>query len=211
MQDVFPTDADAASEAVSEQTVQQQSKNTDAILEVSEPPSPNANEEDPMEDDGPSVIANMLRKSPPESASEGDSTVDPDDNGDDEDTETVQVGPARRKSSVRSERRSFSENTPLLGRRTSRTEARNGNDLEEQKPKARKAWLQNVIQGTHDVKDRVAHTVVVAADPRRWDRKQIWQNAVLTPASCLPAVAVGLLLNILDALSYGKQRWIVGL
>jgi SulP family sulfate permease len=79
--------------------------------------------------------------------------------------------------------------------------------LEEQKPKAGKAWLQSVVQGTHEVKDRVANTVVVAVDPRRWDRKLIWQNAVLTPASCLPSVAVGLLLNILDALSYGKNSF----
>jgi SulP family sulfate permease len=77
--------------------------------------------------------------------------------------------------------------------------------LEEQKPRARRAWLQGVVQGTHEVKDRVAHTVVVAVDPRRWDRKLIWQNAVLTPVSCLPSVAVGLLLNILDALSYGEK------
>jgi SulP family sulfate permease len=43
----------------------------------------------------------------------------------------------------------------------------------------------------------------VAVNPKKWDRKALWNNVVLTPTSCLPAVAVGLLLNILDALSYG--------
>jgi SulP family sulfate permease len=42
------------------------------------------------------------------------------------------------------------------------------------------------------------------AHPKRWDRQAIWQDAVVAPISCLPAVALGLLLNILDALSYGK-------
>jgi SulP family sulfate permease len=52
----------------------------------------------------------------------------------------------------------------------------------------------------------VAQTVT---NPKRWDRKAIWRNAILAPISCLPAVILGLLLNILDALSYGKpSSWL---
>lgn len=41
------------------------------------------------------------------------------------------------------------------------------------------------------------------ANPKSWDARAIWDTAVITPAACLPAVLLGLLLNILDALSYG--------
>lgn len=193
MQDALSSDGEGEDSTGYEQP----SSTTEAILEVSEPPSP-----EPLADngeDGPSVIANLLRKSPPESATEDSAVESGDDDGD---IETVRVDSRRRKHSATSERHSVSENTPLLYRTASHPE---GRDLEEQKPKARRAWLQGMVQGTHDVKDRVAQTVGVAVDPRRWDRKLIWQRAVLTPASCLPSVAVGLLLNILDALSYGKN------
>lgn len=41
-------------------------------------------------------------------------------------------------------------------------------------------------------------------NPKAWNRKTIWENVVMDPLRCLPAVIVGLLLNILDALSYGE-------
>jgi SulP family sulfate permease len=53
------------------------------------------------------------------------------------------------------------------------------------------------------MEERVSKGVAVAINPKKWDRRALWNNVVVTPTSCLPAVAVGLLLNILDALSYG--------
>ena len=44
----------------------------------------------------------------------------------------------------------------------------------------------------------------VAIKPAAWDRRKVWQNVVSRPASFLPAIILGLLLNILDALSYGR-------
>ena len=41
-------------------------------------------------------------------------------------------------------------------------------------------------------------------NPKKWDRAALWRNVIVAPSSCLPAVALGLLLNILDALSYGR-------
>ncbi|KKF92494.1 putative protein C24H6.11c [Ceratocystis platani] len=43
----------------------------------------------------------------------------------------------------------------------------------------------------------------IAWNPTKWEYPAIYHNAVIRPAHCLPAVIVGLLLNILDALSYG--------
>ena len=41
-------------------------------------------------------------------------------------------------------------------------------------------------------------------NPKSWNRQAIWENGILQPASYVPPVILGLLLNILDALSYGK-------
>lgn len=40
---------------------------------------------------------------------------------------------------------------------------------------------------------------------KTWNKKDIWENGVLQTASYLPAVFLGLLLNILDGLSYGMN------
>lgn len=45
------------------------------------------------------------------------------------------------------------------------------------------------------------HNVVL--DPRQWDLRKLGRKVVVEPASMLPAVFLGLLLNLLDALSYG--------
>lgn len=47
-------------------------------------------------------------------------------------------------------------------------------------------------------------------DPKTWDRQALWRNVVVAPVVCLPAVIVGLLLNILDALSYGMILFPLG-
>lgn len=149
--------------------------------------------------DGPSVIANLLRKSPPESA------ID-DDSSEDENTETLERrNSAPQKLSGERERHAASENTPLLGRVTSGSRRRESVDPEDLKTVGQKRWFTGVVKGVKSVKNTITHGVSVTANPKRWDPQAIWQNIFLTPASCLPSVAVGLLLNILDALSYGQS------
>jgi SulP family sulfate permease len=46
--------------------------------------------------------------------------------------------------------------------------------------------------------------------PKSWDRRAIWRGGVVHPISLLPAVFLGLLLNILDALSYGMILFPLG-
>lgn len=46
--------------------------------------------------------------------------------------------------------------------------------------------------------------------PKSWDRRAIWEQGVVHPASLVPAVLLGLLLNILDALSYGMILFPLG-
>ena len=44
---------------------------------------------------------------------------------------------------------------------------------------------------------------ITLSNPKTWNPRQIYQQAIVRPVSTLPAVFLGLLLNLLDALSYG--------
>ena len=97
------------------------------------------------------------------------------------------------------------EETPLLSRATSEDAYDNAAEIEGQKPSPGKRWFRSIVERGHKIEGHVAHAAAVAVNPRRWNRKAIWQKAIVDPIACLPAVVVGLLLNILDALSYGKS------
>lgn len=56
----------------------------------------------------------------------------------------------------------------------------------------------------------VAHYSRALSNPKSWDKRAIWNDAVVHPASLVPAVLLGLLLNILDALSYGMILFPLG-
>lgn len=181
----------------------EQGHTSDTIIEVSEPPSPSESA-DAEEPSGPSVLSNLLRKSPPQSVTRTQapgSKVRHDDTDSDSDDDT-QTEDEHRRDSI--ERPEVTEQTPLLGRISSAQRQSYGGDIEGQKPQPeRRPWFNGLVEVGHKVEERVSHGVAVAINPKRWDRKAIWHNGVVAPASCLPAVAVGLLLNILDALSYG--------
>ena len=42
--------------------------------------------------------------------------------------------------------------------------------------------------------------------PKSWEARAIWKQGVVRPAGFVPAIILGLLLNILDALSYGMME-----
>ncbi|KAJ5107911.1 hypothetical protein N7456_004586 [Penicillium angulare] len=50
----------------------------------------------------------------------------------------------------------------------------------------------------------------IITNPKAWNRRTIWQEGVVRPVSFLPAVLLGLLLNVLDALSYGMILFPLG-
>ncbi|KAH7016079.1 sulfate transporter family protein [Microdochium trichocladiopsis] len=178
------------------------------IQEVSEPPSPGDEEVD-MPDEGPSILSSLLRKSPPqsrqESSPERHASLEPKRSrsqgrgSEDEDEESPEA----------------TENTPLLittSRSIQRTNGRNsiGGDIEGQKPQPRKDWLKGAKKLGYQVEHKLAHAAKAATSPDVWNRKNLWRNVVVAPLSCLPAVVVGLLLNVLDALSYGMILFPLG-
>ena len=50
----------------------------------------------------------------------------------------------------------------------------------------------------------------VMCSPKSWDRRTVWQSGVVYPVSLFPSVLLGLLLNVLDALSYGMILFPLG-
>ena len=79
-----------------------------------------------------------------------------------------------------------------------------GFDCENQTPKKlKRSWKTFAYQSIGRTSDRAVTNVTVALNPKSWSRETTWQRCVVEPIACLPAAIVGLLLNVLDALSYG--------
>lgn len=55
-------------------------------------------------------------------------------------------------------------------------------------------------------KEKGLNAVKNAFYSKTWNKKDIWEHGVVQTASYLPAVFLGLLLNILDGLSYGMNK-----
>ena len=53
--------------------------------------------------------------------------------------------------------------------------------------------------------EHVSHVGKSIVTPKAWNIQAIWRVGIMKPAKSLPAVVLGLLLNVLDALSYGKS------
>jgi len=205
------SDAFATPEPSEHESSEPTTRDQDTIHEVSEPPSPEHGESD-SEEEGPSALANMLRKSPPQSVTpeppQRTSEAKPPrpKKSHEEDDHGARSGSFRAPVKRASEPvQDATEHTPLLSGEPSEGDSAS-EDLESQKAQPRKNWLVATADGLHDLGKRA----VVVANPRSWNAKAVWQTAFVTPASCLPAVCVGLLLNILDALSYGMILFPLG-
>ncbi|KAJ4314329.1 hypothetical protein N0V84_008973 [Fusarium piperis] len=179
-------------------------RSSQTIVEVSEPPSPEGEDSDPEAHAGPSVLANLLKRSPPQSVAHDQQDTD---NGDEnEDGNQAQAGESRIDHSMDD----ATEQTPLLTRIISGGRRSYMSDLEGQKTPTKRPWITNLVGVGHKMEERMTHGVAVAVNPSKWDRHAVWNSVVVNPISCLPAVAVGLLLNILDALSYGMILFPLG-
>ncbi|OKL60224.1 hypothetical protein UA08_04618 [Talaromyces atroroseus] len=101
------------------------------------------------------------------------------------------------------------EGTALIRKRTLSKSTNYGTavgDIESQSTniyESRKSLLQNAFSRTRKL-------FYITTHPKSWDRHAIWQEGVVRPVSLLPAVFLGLLLNILDALSYGMILFPLG-
>jgi SulP family sulfate permease len=177
----------------------------EAIEELSEPVSPEESSEPAQSrSPGTSALTQMLRSSPPDdityelNGSRTQGTV----------TEASLKPPSVAIDDSMSE---DTEHTPLIQKHPSvgshRISTYDGAhvDIEGATSSGESRWDQlgrKFKQSIHSL-----HTFQrVIFHPKSWDRKAIWKNGFVEPASLLPAVFLGLLLNILDALSYGMFR-----
>jgi len=174
------------------------------IHEVSEPGSPeggSGSDKSP----GTSVLSNMLRRSPPSTSppqQEGEAVGKPGKTDNEVETSLNRGRLIMTPNGVGED-----ERTPLLGKDPTEYRhhpdwIRGEQDLERQETKRRKSWpkLRNVILRSKEKGLDITRNVL---NPKSWNRKIIWRNAVVAPVGYLPAVILGLLLTILDALSYG--------
>ncbi|KAI6713428.1 hypothetical protein JHW43_004030 [Diplocarpon mali] len=179
------------------------------IPEGSEPVSPENSSITSDRAPGTSVLTKMLKNSPPETRHANDDNDSEGEHGaggiwgDDRSRQGrlvitshgVGVDPT--------------ESTSLLGKSHHPDWIRGEQDIERQATKQRPAWprLRDFVLWPQKKGLDAARTI---ANPKAWDLKVIWTNAVVEPVSCLPAVVLGNLLNILDALSYGMILFPLG-
>lgn len=164
------------------------SSRPDVIEEVSEPSSPHSSHSS-RNSRCQSALTELIKNSPP-TEEEGHDTDE-----DDEFT-TAGIHPVTVQEGIISQP---SERTPLLGKRTAYGSIK---DIESQKTFA-ETQLSKQSMVLQQVKDRLANVVKVASTPKMWNREDVWEYGIRQPASLIPPVILGLLLNILDALSYG--------
>jgi SulP family sulfate permease len=204
VQDIFAQSSDG------HQRTEDEAAASGTIIEVSEPVSPEEGDADTAAEElGPSVLSNLLKRSPPQSVVP-DAPISAElrpheSEGRPPPRQDVEEDRVRPQLSEQTTAAAATEHTPLLGHVSDDSD--NTGDIEGQKnmDQSRK-WYRGFVENGQKLEGHVASVVKVAVNPHRWDREALWHNLVVEPVSCLPAVAVGLLLNILDALSYGKMR-----
>ncbi|EHY55787.1 hypothetical protein HRR86_009285 [Exophiala dermatitidis] len=98
------------------------------------------------------------------------------------------------------------ERTALLGDRKSSGQFGALNDIERQFS----SKVDGIRQRLRTTAGKARSCAYIVSHPKTWSPRAIYQEVIVHPASLLPAVFLGLLLNILDALSYGMILFPLG-
>ena len=165
------------------------SSRPEAIQEVSEPISPQSSKSS-QKSQSQSALTELIKNSPlieedGQVTDEGDSPT------------TAGVHPVTVREGIISQP---SEQTSLLGKRTAYGSIK---DLEGQHV-ARPKPANRIRAALHRSQEQTARMIRVASNSKSWDRQLLLEYGFRQPASFVPPVVLGLLLNILDALSYGE-------
>ncbi|KAL8942735.1 MAG: hypothetical protein Q9216_001483 [Gyalolechia sp. 2 TL-2023] len=177
----------------------------DVILEVSEPASPSSL---PSSRRSPGISAlSQLFKPTPSSEGKNQSILDEDQSMNESEVEPVTVKKAI--ISQPTERTVLLLNKQVYGSSNPNADDVD-NDIESQKTKSkikmdrstRNFWKMALRHG-HSAMSKTLY-------PKTWASKAVWGQVLLKPAGYIPPVILGLLLNILDALSYGMILFPLG-
>ena len=179
-----------------------ESSRPDVIPEVSELSTPQ-NEPASYHARSHSALTEMIRQSPPNE----DSSNDTEDEGP---LRSSGVQPVTVREGIISQPH---EQTSLLLKKAAYGSGQSpiygsAHDLENQRLPAQTLAARLNDAYTHS-KAHLIHAFRVVENPKSWDGKEIWTHAVKRPASYVPPVILGLLLNVLDALSYGMRCYSV--
>jgi len=179
----------------------------EVIEEVSEPVSPIAHAstgaaERDGEDIGllssSSALTNMIRRSKSDLRLENGNGRQSHEGADGYDERTTTIDQADG---------SVDEHTPLLLKPSRPAEealkSTQSEDLEGQVRTKKQTKLRQLVK---EAEEKAAGAWKIAKNPKSWDGKVIFQKAIKDPIGLLPCVFLGVLLNVLDALSYGKCR-----
>ncbi|KAI9674540.1 MAG: hypothetical protein M1817_001878 [Caeruleum heppii] len=173
----------------------------DVIPEISEPTSPRENPSSVPQSPGASVLSEMLRSSFPR----GEYVERSHD-------ESQQKGRPSRMSLATGALPDDGERAPLLSKRSvsgSSYLRPNRHDLESQTRLKYRAW--NWIRScTGSAQKGGLGRMTSQLDAKSLRRENLWSQAIVPLASFLPPVLLGILLNILDALSYGMILFPLG-
>lgn len=177
------------------------------IEEVSEPVTPDERYQNHSLP-GVSALTDLIRRSPPSTSPPDNESYDGSESEQNDEEDADSIHKDHRRLSWNDHRPDIetSERTPLIGKGSHRSRNSHGtnghHDVESHSLKAQPSWprLRKALAwpGTEG-----AHIVKVIVNPKQWDRTAIVQKVVKEPLGYLPAVMLGCLLNVLDALSYG--------
>lgn len=165
-----------------------------AIQEVSEPVTPEDSEHDHPGDPTVSELTALIQSSAEQE--EGQQTNDA--------SKITQDHPAS-STMVDTEPAQPDEQTALLGDRKASIQYGQLSDVERQssdKSGLRHKWRTSA--------QRARSCWYTITHPKTWNPRAIYREAIVHPVSLFPAVFLGLLLNILDALSYGMILFPLG-
>ena len=177
----------------------------DVIEEVSEPVTPEGSEHDQPRDPAVSGLTAMIQNS-----SEEEEEAQRQHRGQALKKESIDKKPlhAQESSSVL-EPSKMDERTALLGdRKTDTVRYVNAADVERQNGQNAegKIYRRTLLASV----EKARSCLHILSHPKTWSARAIYREAVVHPVRLLPAVFLGLLLNILDALSYGMILFPLG-
>jgi len=173
---------------------------TGVIVEVAEPASESGTL---TKIPGKSYLTHLLRNSPPETESEQEAEAEAQ-----QDHEATNDGPAADDSRLPD---STKEPPPTPKGQPARNDTRLYDAIQRPNGDAAPYHDYGAVSGA-DLTMAIAWptgkglSVMKSLLHKRkmWRKQEIWENMVVKPVGCLPAVLLGLLLNVLDGLSYGE-------
>lgn len=175
----------------------------DVIEEVSEPVSPEEENLIPAARDMPrgSLISHLIRTSPPKGSEDNIIRTEPEYNHarGRRDVPEVVVGDGALEAD---ETAALLPKTHPADQDKKRQYGSTG-EVDEYSGHGQSKWAGSQ-RALLRAKSRAATTLLAVTSRKSWDKRVI-KRAALGQVKTLPAVFLGLLLNILDALSYGKQ------